>query len=258
MATDYQDAQAPPNEPFAQPHRSGSNGCLWGCLIGVGLTFVGVLCMGGLGYWVIKSTVGAYTSDQAMEIETVEYSEEDLAALKARMDAFNDAIEEGKVPNEDLVLTAADINALIASDEFLRGKVFVRIEDGEIEGDVSIPLDELPGLGGRYFNGSATMDVSMDDGNLFVYAKEAEVNGQPVPEQFMKGMRNENIAKEMNQDREKRKFLRKFQDIRIDDDKLILEVRRDSETADDSGESSITPESVGIDIEPPVTLDSPQ
>ena len=201
-------------------------------------------------YWFVSSTLAAYTSTEPMEIETVEYSEEDLAVLKARMDAFNDAMESGKVPEEDLILTAADINALIADNEDLRGKVFVRIEDGEIEGDVSFPLDGVPGLNGRYFNGSATMDVSMDDGHLFVRAKDAEVNGEPVPEQFMRGMRDENLAKKMNQDPEQRKFLRKFNDIRIDDDKLILEVRREEENVDKTTESSITPESVGVDVQP--------
>lgn len=214
--------------------------------------------MGGVGYWFVSSTLAAYTSTEPMEIETVEYSEEDLAVLKARMDAFNDAIESGKVPEEDLILTAADINALIADDEELRGRVFVRIEDGEIEGDVSFPLDAIPGMKGRYFNGSATMDVSMDDGHLFVHAKKAEVNGEPVPEQFMKGMRDENLAKKMNQDPEQQKFLRNFKDIRIDDDKLILEVQRESKDSAESGESSVTPKSVGVDIGTPDAPESPQ
>ena len=104
-------------------------------------------------------------------------------------------------------------------------------------------------MGGRYFNGSATMDVSMDDGDLIVYAQEAEVNGKPVPEGFMEGMRNENLAKEANRDPDQRKFLRKFQDIRIENDTLILEVRRDGEATESSETPAITPGDVGVDIE---------
>lgn len=221
--------------------------------------FAGFLCMGGVGYWFLNKTIATYTSEEPMEIEVVEYSEEDMAALKARMDAFNDAIDRGEVPKEDLVLTAADINALIADKEEVRGKVFVRIEDGEIEGDVSFPLDGIPMMDGRYFNGSATMDVTMDDGHLFVRAKEAEVNGAPVPEEFMTGLRDENLAKNVNRDPDQRKFLRKFQDIRVEDDKLILEVRRDTEESDSVEEGSITPESVGVDVEAPTeTSDLPE
>ncbi len=199
----------------------------WGCLVG-GCLSVFLLIVIGLSatfyatYQLVKAQVDAYTSTQPVEIRTVEYTEQEVAAVKQRIEDFKVALEKGESP-EQLVLTADDINAMISSEKELKGKLFVKIEDGEIKGEASFPLPEGLLLGkGRYFNGSISMKASLDNGVLIVQVDEAEVNGKPVPEDFMKSMRNQNLAKDAYKDPETAKFLKKFKSLTIEDNKVIL------------------------------------
>lgn len=218
-------------ETQSQTPGSGK-GCLWGCLIAIGLFVVGILCTGIGGYYFLNSQITKYTAEKAVELPTVEFTEEQLAELDTRVESFREQLNAGETLAEDLVLTADEINALIAKDENLRGKVFVKIEDNQVKGDVSFPLDDLPFGKGRFFNGSASFDVSMEGGVLIVTADQAEVNGEPVPEEFMEGMRQQNLAKDVYKDPENAKFMRQFEDIRIEDGKFVLRVKRNSESGD--------------------------
>jgi hypothetical protein len=220
-------ANATEDTPVVQ-QRSGSRGCLYGCL---GVIVGGLLLMlcAGIGvYWFVKGQIEKYTSTEPMQIPTVDYSEEQMAELKGRVDAFTQAIDAGTTPAEDLVLTAEEINALIGSDEKMRGKFFVKIENDQVSGDVSIPLDGVPGGKGRYFNGSASVAVSMEGGVLIVTLTAAEVNGEPVPQEIVDAIGQENLAKDMYKDPDNAKVLRKFESVSVEGDKLILKVRRDA------------------------------
>ncbi|WP_436716551.1 hypothetical protein U8335_03805 [Roseiconus lacunae] len=212
-----------------QEHSSGTNkGCLIGCLVAGGL-FVGAILCAGVGIYMLASkAVDTYTSTTPAKLETVEYTEEEMAALKSRVESFREKLNAGETPEEDLELTADDINAWIATDENLKGKFFVEIKDDQVHGDVSLPLDGMPMGEGRYFNGSGTFDVSMEGGVLIVTMQQAEVNGDPVPESVMQGFRSENLANEIYKKPENAEFMRKFEDIRIEDNRFILRVKRDS------------------------------
>ena len=52
----------------------------------------------------------------------------------------------------------------------------------QVKGQVSIPLTDLGWLGkGRYLNGDATFNVSLESGVLIVTAREVRVKGQTAP-----------------------------------------------------------------------------
>ncbi|MEM6468747.1 MAG: hypothetical protein AAF802_04205 [Planctomycetota bacterium] len=226
--------------PAVQSSGSGK-GCLWGCLIAVGL-FVALCICGGVGmYFFLKGQINKYTSTESVKLPTVEYTEEEMEALRTRMDAFNEKLNEGEVPDEDLVLTADDINAMISDNEDFKGRVFVTIENDQVSGEVSIPLTFLPVAKDRFFNGSATFDVSMSGGVLIVTAVEAEVNGEPVPAEFMAGLAQENLAKGLYEDPEQAEFMRQFEEITVKDDTLILRFKRsESDESTDATDSDTT------------------
>ncbi len=239
--------------PPAGQNRGSGRGCLWGCLAVV-LFVVGVFVCGGVGmYFFVSNQVTKYTSDTPVDLPTVEYDEETLAELETRVESFQETVDRGETPKEDLVLSADDINALIGKNEDMRGKVFVKIEDGLVKGDVSIPTDFFPGGKGRFFNGSATFDVSMEDGVLIVVADEASVNGEPLPGPVMEGIRSENLAKDLYKDPENAKFMRRFRDIQIDGDKVILKFKRtepEAGSADDGETASETDATSAVQTNP--------
>jgi hypothetical protein len=204
----------------------------WGCLIGGCLTvvvlMVGSIAAVGLGtYWFYKQQIAQYTSDTARELPVLEKTEEEIKAIQARVETFQAQVEKGEAPDQ-LVLTADDINALLSKEEQLRGRVFVSIEDGQIQAEMSFPTDAIPGAKGRFFNGSVAVEASLEEGVLIVTLQSAEVNGQPVPESIMAGIRQENLAKDMYKDAELAEKLRKFESLEIEGDKIILTPKRPS------------------------------
>jgi len=228
------------SEQYQPQSRNSNKGCLWGCLIAGGLTVAAVLCAGFGLYFFVSEKVGQFSSPTPQELPAVEYTEEEMQALESRIESFRKKLDAGERPEEDLVLSADDINAMINANESLKGKAFVDIENDQVKGKVSIPLDGVPGGSGRYFNGSASFDVSMDGGVLIVTLDQAEVRGEPVPEQFLAPMRQENLAKDIYKDPKNAKFMRQFEEIRIEDNQFILRVKRDGDsTAADDGQAVV-------------------
>ena len=224
------------------PQKSGSKGCLYGCLAVIVGGILLVVCAGVGGWWFVKGQIEKYTSTEPQSIPTVEYNEEQMAELQARVDTFTAAIEGTAQPQEDLVLTADEINAMINASEQWKGKLYVTIENDEVSGDVSIPLDGVPGASGRYFNGSASLSVTMQNGKLFVSLVDAEVNGEPVPKEIVDALAAENLAKDAYKDPETKKVLDRLEDIRTAGDTLILKLKRE-ETSEDVTETPPTDES---------------
>ncbi len=246
--------QGPPPKPAKGPNTCLIAGAI-GCLVVIALV---VLVVVG-GFFAVKgvitSMVDEYTETAPVELPAVAISDEELEALQARAAAFTKAVKgegetaaepvsgaaegpevteiaeggagEAAAPAEPLVLSERDINALIQHDpewQALKGKVYVSIEDGLVKGEVSFPLDELEFemVKGRYFNGSATFSVQLRNGVLFVTVDSATLKGSPVPEEFMAGLRAENLAKNMQQDPELREFLDKLERIEVEDGTITI------------------------------------
>lgn len=208
----------------------------WGCLLGgcLGvflLMLIGVGVAGWAGYSFYRAQLEKYTSPEPVALPVVEASDEEIAAIEKRVEDFQTQVDSGDAP-EQLILTADDINALISKQEKLRGKVFVEIQAGELSAEVSFPMDGLPGGKGRYFNGSVSTDVTLKDGILIVTMAEASVNGNPVPEQIMQALRQENLAKDIYKDPKLAKKLGRFESIVIDDDRIVLTLNEKLDTED--------------------------
>ena len=211
-------------------------GCA-GLLIGSLLLMVG-LAFGS--YWFVTGQVEKYTDTEPDQIPAVEMEEEEIERLQARIDSFISEVapdsdqtdEEDQTDPEleddseeagddvaaplELVLTANEINALLHSNEDLRGMAHVVIEDGGIQAKVSIPADQVPGGKGRYFNADAEIEVSMPDGKLVIKLVDANVKGEPLPDMIMQPMKEENFAKEIYNDPDAAEFLDRFEVYRSD------------------------------------------
>lgn len=87
---------------------------------------------------------------------------ESAKAVQARWRAFENAADHHEKAR--IELSATDINTLIENDPKLRGKAAVSIHDNVGRVQVSIPLDGVLMMNGRYLNGEATIE-SPPDGN---------------------------------------------------------------------------------------------
>ncbi|MEQ8847160.1 hypothetical protein [Botrimarina sp.] len=228
------------NDELPPQHREErqGKGCLfWGCLIVAVVLLLLVVGAVWSAYSLYSGLVQQYTATEPMAIEVVELPEEQMKALNERYEAFAQAVKAGENPG-DLELTAEELNALIGQNADLAGRVFVRIADGQLGGDVSIPTDFLPMVGaGRYFNASGQFEASMENGVLVVTLADATVNGKPVPEEFLAGLKDQNLAKDLYDNADNAKALRQFESLTIEGDKVILKARP-AEDLPDAGDAA--------------------
>jgi hypothetical protein len=143
---------------FPEADNSGKKGSPCGCFLGgclaAFLVFALFLAVGGyFAYGWAKDQVVKYTSETPLELPSSDVSEEEVEAISAKLEEFQEQFEQGESPQE-FVITVDEINALIAKNPELKGRVYVSIVDENLKADVSFPVDELPGGKGRFFNGS--------------------------------------------------------------------------------------------------------
>ena len=239
----------------------------WGCLLG-GCAGVFLLMLGGLaltaflGVRFYNTQITKYTSETPVELPTVEISPERMAEIEKRVEEFQEKLEKGEAA-EPLVLTEEDVNALISREDQFRGRVYVTIEGDQVSAEVSVPTDMLPGAKGRFFNGEVVLDGSLENGVLIVKADQASVNGEPVPEEYMQGIRKENLAKDAYKDPDSAAWLRKFESMRVVDNTIVLtpakpDPKDAASDTDSVGEAeSVLPLDEGADAESDSALEVP-
>ncbi len=245
-----------PQQPYASadsiahpPSRSPWRWVLLGCGGVLLLMCCGVIGMGWGTYRFLTTQLVKYTSETAKELPVVEISDEAFEEIQRRfepLEATNHESAAQPPPAQPIVLTADEINAMIARNEDLRGRVYVSISEDQISAEISFPIDEIPGGAGRFLNASATAEASLSDGQLVVKIVDAEVNGNPIPEPVMQGLRNENFAKDIQRDPKAAEALQRFESLRIENDRVIL-VPRLASPPDQAGEPSLDP----VSVDPP-------
>lgn len=215
---------------MSEPEVRKGHGCFfYGCL-----TLFVLLVIAGLGLffgtrYAINKLVDKYTATEAVALPKVEISAAEAAAAQERVKSFKAALDAG-TPTEPLALTEKELNALIAnSPDFadLKDKVYVGIASNRITGQISMPLDKFPigKTAGRYLNGAAAFNVSMDNGVLLVTLDSLAVKGEPLPAQVLQGLAQQNLAKDVDQDVKRAELLRKIATIEVKEDRLVITPR---------------------------------
>ncbi len=203
--------------------------CLWGCLVAFIFTVLIAIVLFLVGRSSLRTLSENYTTPTPVTLPTVEVEPAVLDELLTRFDTFRTNVKE-KQPAEPLILTQDEINALIQHHpdwQYLRDKVYVLIEGGLVKGEVNFPLPPIPFLSGRYFHGTATFDIKLQDGRLELYVDSATVNGKPVPDDYMAGFKNQNLAQDaMRDDADLRAVVDQLESIRIEDNRLIVEPKQ--------------------------------
>lgn len=220
-----------PREP--RPPQGGGGGgrnCLLfgliGCLVVFLLLVVLIVVALYAGQSWISGMVDEYTDTEPAQMPEVDLTQEEMDAVSQRVEAFGEAVEAGE-PVEPLRLTAGELNALIVNSDVWRelgGDAYVQIEDNQITAEVSIPLDEFGWemFQGRYLNGSATLTMSFEDGRLLVFAEDFSVKGEALPEEFRQQLRAQNLAEDVNEDREFMETFKGIESIVVEDDVLVV------------------------------------
>jgi len=178
------------------PPRKKSLGCFArGCL--VLLIFAIVLAIAGFAglYWGLHRNsalfYGSYwlaktrsLAEAPTSVPIFSASDQQIQLVQERWQDFEQKTRAGQAA--EIELTADDINALIATSEDARGKVFVSIDGNQLRLQVSVPIGAFLGRPGYYFNGDVIIEpegVQSSDGPRF---SRITINGEQVPTDFLK------------------------------------------------------------------------
>jgi len=212
--------------PEGYPQQKNRRGCLFYAVVIAGVLVLLLLLGLVAGYYGLRKAVTTYTATAPASLPEVQAPPAEVSAVQKRVDNFRDNLR-ARLPAPPLVLTDREINALITSSaEFkeLSDKLRLRIENGRLRGQISLPLEET-GVGflqGRYLNGIGTFQARIDEGRLRVTLAEMEVNGKPLPARWMSRLRNINFAQKVNEDPQLSTALGALQSIEAKNNTLVL------------------------------------
>jgi hypothetical protein len=220
------------------PAEKKRHGCFfYGCLTLLAVALIVAIA----GFFMIRyvvSTLNAkiteYTEAQPMTFPKVDMSESELQKLRARVAAFNSAMEaHSNAP--PLVLSSADINAMMASNtnfKDLKDMCYVEVEGDQVKGEVSLPLGKFfrfpfVHFQGRYLNGVGTFQVAVTNQALSVYVKSLEVKGKPLPPEFMMQLQGKDMAADFNKNPTNAAAISKYESIEVKDGRITVKATHD-------------------------------
>jgi len=215
--------------------KRGVNACLVGCIgfIVIALAFTAVVIAGG--YYLFGKTREAFTSPEPRELPAVEFTAAEAEAVLARAQAFEAALDDPDATAE-IELTARDINVLLRSDprlDVLADSVHVAIPEDTLIAAVSIPLDMVPGLGGRYLNGEAELGLAVENGRFDLSIKRLMVVGgdgdtedlhRPLMGAYLVEMETA-LNEELNTNPEARALAERVEEISVQDGRVRIRLK---------------------------------
>jgi hypothetical protein len=206
-------------------------GCLkWGCITGLLLLLV-IAIAGLVGLHQARRLVTQFTDAQPATLPVADISPAEMASVEDRIKTFRNNVRAGR-STPPLALTAREINGLIATDpdlEPLKGKVFVTIVSNQLQGQVSLRMEDagLPMFKGRFLNANGAFELALKNGILRLTARALEVKGRPLSATYMQEIRKQNLARNLNREPRVSVALDRLSEIKLEDGKLVIVPRQD-------------------------------
>jgi hypothetical protein len=187
----------------------------------------------------INLAVANFTDTKPAELPRIQISPAQQKEIRDRFDKLSDAAARGR-PAEDLVLTADEFNALLLNSPGLKGfkdELYFQVETNNLKAQVSLPLDQfqiwrslskklaMPDLRGRYLNGTATLDASVNNGQFQLKVRDMTAKGKPLPSSFMANLQTQNLAEDANKNPDTRSLFQRVQKVEIRDGKVRMKFK---------------------------------
>ena len=131
-------------------------------------------------YWMAKTRSLAEAPAAVPEFSG---SNQQIQLVQERWQDFEQKTRAGQ--SAEIELSADDINALIATNEDVRGKIFVSIDRDQLRLQASVPIGGIFGRPGYYFNGDVIIGLEGAqslDGPRF---RRITINGEQGPTDFL-------------------------------------------------------------------------
>jgi hypothetical protein len=178
----------------APPRRKGLGCFARGCLILLIFAIVlAIACFAGMywglhrhsalfygSYWLAKTRSIAEAPAPVREFSA---SDQQIEHVRERWQDFEQKTRAGQAA--EIELSADDINALVATTEDVRGKLFASIDGNQLHLQTSLPIGGFLGRPGYYFNGDVIIELNGAQSLDSPEFSRITINGQQVPTDFL-------------------------------------------------------------------------
>jgi hypothetical protein len=228
-------SQNPPNWPetqgLTQDKPRKKRGCFfWGCT-GCGIVVVIALVFVFIGYMWIKGFADQYFQDKAQPVPTVTFNQAELDAAEQKFEGFQKTVEidylEKNALNPVIKLSERELNMLVNKEDALKDSLYIDFEENNLNLEVSIKIpDEIPIVGGKYFNGTAQGGIAIIDGMLRLNVTHAEAAGHSLPNTMYENI-SKGIEEQALEAAETRLWLSTINKLEIRKDEIHIEFNRE-------------------------------
>ena len=201
-----------------------------GCLTVLVLGFFLIAAIGVGGWWFYKRTFNSLTSAGPSDVRIEAPTPADVQKAESSKARLDQAIATNQ--ETTIELTGPELTVLLTRDadlDFLRDRTRIEIANSIMTVTLSAPLDVLnmPGMKGRWFNGTVRFTMSYSNEEFEVDLQSAEANGREFPDVFLSGFNNtfSDAMNEAFRDARRRsdhEFWNHVKTMSLQGDKLVL------------------------------------
>ena len=135
-----------------------------------------------------------YTEDKPVEIHHDPITKTQQTKLSTKYNSVKDVIKNHK--KTELQFTSEEFSQMLAyspeTKKYASQSKFW-LEGDKIKADLSISLNAVPQMQGRYLNGLFTFSVAVQDGKMRLHVDECLVKGRPINPTYMKLLNSQDL-----------------------------------------------------------------
>ena len=171
------------------------------------LKIIGVV-VGGLALLVVLTGVAVYfylnhlkstlTATAPLEMAPVEVTPVQKRQVEKVYNQVRQALEQGRAT--EAVLAGEDLNALLSLAPETRAvsrRAAIALEGETAKATLSLPLDGVEGMQGRYLNGDFTFRLAVRDGTMQITILSAVANRRQVPQYIIDKLNERDLGREV-------------------------------------------------------------
>ena len=158
-----------------------------------------LVVLAGLGvYFYLNHLKSTLTAAAPLEMAPVEVTPVQKRQVEKVYNQVRQALEQGRAT--EAVLAGEDLNALLSlapeTREVSRRAAFA-LDGDTAKATLSLPLDGVDGMQGRYLNGDFTFRLAVRDGNLQIEILSAVANRRQVPQYIIDKLNERDLGREV-------------------------------------------------------------
>ena len=166
-----------------------------------------------------------YTEDKPVEIHHEPITKTQQTKLTAKYNTVKEVLKTHK--KTEIQFTSEEFSQLMAFSPETKGmasKSKFWLEGNKIKADLSIPLNSVPKMQGRYLNGLFTFSVTMQNGRMHLQVDEGLAKGRPISPTYLKLLNSKNLEGLLSQ-HSGTNWSEFIENLEINDGKLTIKTR---------------------------------